>query len=310
MGRYAFLAGEVVPIEEAKISIQTHAFLYGTAVFEGIRAYWVEEEEDLLIFRPREHYVRLVESGKILHMKPEYTVDEMCEITVDILRRNGDRQDMYIRPILYKSNLEIGPRLSGLKDDFLLFTVPMGDYVDTQRGLRVRVSSWRHTNDNAIPPRAKVNGAYVNASLAKTEAVDDGYDEAIFLTSDGHVSEGSAMNLFIVRRGKLVTPPITDDILEGITRETVMTLATEELGLEVVERSIDRTELYVAEEAFFVGTGAQVSPITEIDRRPVGDGQIGPISNQIQALYFDVVRGRVPKYRHWCLSVKSGKYGA
>lgn len=310
MGSYAFLEGKVVPLEEAKISIQTHAFLYGTAVFEGIRAYWVPDEEDLLIFRPREHYERLVESGKILRMRSPYTVDEMCEITVDILRRNGDRQDTYIRPILYKSNLEIGPKLAGLKDDFLLFTVPMGDYVDTQRGLRVRVSSWRHTSDNALPPRAKVNGAYVNAALAKTEALDDGYDEAIFLTSEGHVSEGSAMNLFLVRRGKLITPPVTDEILEGITRETVIRLATEDLGLEVVEREVDRTELYVAEELFFVGTGAQVSPVTEVDRRPVGDGQVGPISKKIQALYFDVVRGKVPKYRRWCLSVKTGKYGA
>lgn len=303
MGRYAFFQGNVVPIDEAKISVQTHAFLYGTAVFEGIRAYWVEDEQDLLIFRMKEHFVRLLESCRILRIQSKYSADEMCEIAIDILKRNGDRQDMYLRPIYYKSSAAIGPELGRIDDDFVLFSVPMGNYLDIDKGLRVRVSSWRRASDNAMPGRAKVNGAYVNAALAKTEAVDDGYDEAIFLTDDGHVSEGSAENIFIVRHGKLITPPVTDDILEGITRSTIMELAQDVLGLDVLERSIDRTELYTCEEAFFVGTGAQVSPIAEIDRRPVGTGEIGPISRQIQDLYFDVVRGKVATYRNWCTPV-------
>ncbi|HLS89944.1 MAG TPA: branched-chain amino acid transaminase [Limnochordia bacterium] len=304
MARYAFFEGKFVPLEEAKISVQTHAFLYGTGVFEGIRAYWVEEEEDLLIFRMREHYERLLNSCKILQIKPKYGLDELCQITIELLARNGDREDVYIRPVYYKSQLGIGVQLAGIADDFVVFSVPMGPYLDLEKGLRVKVTSWRHINDNAIPMRAKVNGAYVNAALAKSDALLDGYDESIFLTDDGHVSEGSAENLFIVRNGQLITPPVTDDILEGITRATVIELAREELGLKVIERPIDRSELYIADEAFFVGTGAQVAPIAEIDRRTIGDGRIGPISRKVQQLYFDVVKGRVPKYRHWCQPVR------
>ena len=304
MARYAFFEGKFVPLEEAKISVQTHAFLYGTGVFEGIRAYWVEEEEDLLIFRMREHYERLLNSCKILQIKPKYGLDELCQITIELLARNGDREDVYIRPVYYKSQLGIGVQLAGIADDFVVFSVPMGPYLDLEKGLRVKVTSWRHINDNAIPMRAKVNGAYVNAALAKSDALLDGYDESIFLTDDGHVSEGSAENLFIIRNGELITPPVTDDILEGITRATVIELAREELGLKVIERPIDRSELYIADEAFFVGTGAQVAPIAEIDRRTIGDGRIGPISRKVQQLYFDVVKGRVPKYRHWCQPVR------
>lgn len=303
MGRYAYFRGEFVLLEDANLNVMTHGFLYGTACFEGIRGYWSEEEKQLLVFRMWEHYSRLLDSCKILRMDPEYTVDELCQITLDLLRRNGDREDVYIRPVFYKSTPAIGVRLSGLDDDFVVFSVPFGDYLDTERGLRARVSSWRHLDDNMIPMRAKINGAYVNAALAKDEALADGYDEAIFLTSDGHVSEGSAENIFIVRNGTVITSPVTADILEGITRNTILLCAHEDLGLPVEERPIDRTELYIADEAFFVGTGAQICPITEIDHRKVGDGSIGPISRRIQAYYFDVVKGKVGKYREWCSPV-------
>mgnify|MGYP000844167841 FL=1 len=303
MGRYAYFRGEFVLLEDANLNVMTHGFLYGTACFEGIRGYWSEEEKQLLVFRMWEHYSRLLDSCKILRMDPEYTVDELCQITLDLLRRNGDREDVYIRPVFYKSTPAIGVRLSGLDDDFVVFSVPFGDYLDTERGLRARASSWRHLDDNMIPMRAKINGAYVNAALAKDEALADGYDEAIFLTSDGHVSEGSAENIFIVRNGTVITSPVTADILEGITRNTILLCAHEDLGLPVEERPIDRTELYIADEAFFVGTGAQICPITEIDHRKVGDGSIGPISRRIQAYYFDVVKGKVGKYREWCSPV-------
>lgn len=303
MSRYAFLQGQMVPLSEAAINVQTHAFLYGTAVFEGIRAYWVEEESDLLVFRLREHYQRLLQSCRILRMTPKYSLDDLCNITLELLAKNNDQEDVYIRPVFYKSALKIGVELARIPDDFLVFSIPMGPYLDLEKGLRVKVSSWRHISDNAIPMRAKVNGAYVNAALAKSEAIDDGYDEAIFLTDDGHVSEGSAENIFIVRNGQLITPPVTADILEGITRDCIIRLATEVLDIPVVERMIDRSELYICDEAFFVGTGAQVSPIAEIDRRPIGDGGIGPISKRIQDLYFDVVRGKVEQYRHWCTPV-------
>ena len=303
MGRFAYFQGKVVPLEEARISVMTHAFNYGTACFEGIRAYWNEEHRQLYVFRMRDHYERMLNSCKILRITPRLTVDDLEAITLEVLRRNGDREDVYIRPIFYKSELAIGVRLHKLADDFTLFAVPFGPYIDVEKPIRCRVSSWRHVTDTMIPMRAKICGSYVNAALAKSEAMEDGYDEAIFLTADGHVSEGSAENLFIVRKGKLITTPVYEDILEGITRATIIELARDQLGLTVEERPIDRTELYVADEVFLVGTGAQVSAVGEIDHRRVGDGEMGPITRRIQSLYFDVVKGRVPAYRHWLTPV-------
>ena len=299
MSRKAFFQGQIVPMDEAKISISTHGFLYGTACFEGIRGYWSEEDQDILIFRLKEHYQRLLDSCKILRIKSAWSVDELCRITADVVAGNGDRGDVYIRPVFYKATESIGVTLLGLKDEFTVFSVPFGEYLDLSRGLRACVSSWQHNSDNNIPPRAKLNGAYINAALAKSEAIENGYDEAIFLAQDGHVAEGSAENIFLVKNGKLVTPIPSGDILEGITRATIIELARE-LGIEVVERVVDRTELYLADELFFTGTGAQITPAVEVDHRAVGDGQIGPISKRLQQLYFDVVKGRAPKYRHWC----------
>ncbi len=303
MGRYAYVEGRIVPLQEAKISIMTHALHYGTACFEGIRAYWNAENRQLYVFRMREHYERMFRSCKILRIQPRLSLEELVELTLDVLRRNGDREDVYIRPLFYKSELTVGVRLHGLSDSFALFAVPFGAYLDVEKPIRCKVSSWRHVGDNAIPMRAKVCGSYVNAALAKSEAMEDGYDEAIFLTEDGHVSEGSAENLFIVRNGRLVTTPVYADILEGITRATILQLARSELGLTVEERPIDRTELYVADEVFLVGTGAQVSAVGEVDRRVVGDGQMGPVTRAIQRLYFDVVKGRVPRYSEWLTPV-------
>jgi branched-chain amino acid aminotransferase len=184
-----------------------------------------------------------------------------------------------------------------------MYTIPLGDYIDVSSGIKVGFSSWRRINDNMIPARCKVTGGYVNSALAKTEALEHGYDEAIFLTADGFISEGSAENIFLIRDGRLITPPLSDDILEGITRDTVMELAREELGIETTERAIGRTELYIADEAFLCGTGAQVSPIAQVDKRPLGSGRIGPITAKIQALYFDVVKGKQKKYSHWLTPV-------
>lgn len=303
MGRHAYFEGRIVPLDEARLSVMTHAFNYGTACFEGIRGYWNEEHTQLYVFRMREHYQRLLNSAKILRMRPRLSLDELVDVTLELLRRNGDREDVYIRPLCYKSECTVGVKLHGLADDLTIFAVPFGQYLDVARPIRVRVSSWRHVNDNAIPMRAKVAGSYVNAALAKSEVVEDGYDEAIFLTADGHVSEGSAENLFIVRAGHLITTPVYEDILEGITRATITQLAHERLHLAVEERPIDRTELYVADEVFLVGTGAQVSAVGEVDRRPVGSGETGPITRAIQELYFDVVKGRVGEYREWLTPV-------
>lgn len=303
MPAFAFFRGEYVPIEKAKVSIMTHAFNYGTGCFEGLRAYWNEAEEQLLVFRMAEHYRRFHTSARILRIVLSYSVEQLGEITLDLLRREGYRQDVYIRPLAYKSSEGVGVRLHDIEDDFALFAMPFGRYVEKEEGADVAVSSWRRIADNAIPARAKVTGAYVNSALAKSDALLNGYDEAIVLNQDGHVSEGSAENLFLVRDGKLVTPPVTENILEGITRATITQIAREELALETVERPIDRTELYAADEVFFCGTGVQVAAIASIDRRPVGEGKMGPIVQQIRQLYFDVVRGRVPRYRHWCTPV-------
>lgn len=304
MSKVSYFRKQFVPVEEAVIPIQNHAFMYGTSLFEGIRGYWVPEQNAISIFRAQEHFERLIQNSRIFHMDPGHTLDEMMHITTELIRQNAPTEDTYIRPTLFKDGQSIGATLSKTGDSLCMFSAPLGAYVDIEKGLSVCVSNWRRLGDNTISPRAKAGGAYMNTAVIVADAHKAGFDDAIVLTQEGHVSEGSAMNFFMVRHGKLVTPPVTDDILEGVTRNTLIELAQNELGIETVERSIDRTELYIADEAFYCGTGAQVAPITRIDNRPVGgQGEIGPISKQIQALYFDVVKNRVPKYSHWCTMV-------
>lgn len=300
--KFAFFNGEIVPIEQAQVSVMTNALNYGTGCFEGIRGYWSPEEEQLLVFQLRPHMERLHRSCRILFMELPYSADELCAITLELLRREGFREDVYIRPLVYKSDPAIAVQLNGMADAFTLFAVGFGQYI-AGAAVRACVSSWRRIDDNIMPSRAKASGSYLNSALAKTEALLNGYDEAIVLGGDGHVSEASAANLFIVRGGALITPPVTSDVLEGITRQVVAQLAAEQLGLSLVERPIDRTELYVADEAFFCGTGAEVKPIVEIDRRKVGSGAVGPVAGRLVSLYADVVRGRAPAYRQWCTPV-------
>ncbi|MBI2001808.1 MAG: branched-chain amino acid transaminase [candidate division NC10 bacterium] len=294
---------QFIPLSEAKVSIRTNALHYGSGVFEGIRAYWNATEQQLFVFRLPEHYERMVSNCKVLKLKLDHDGKELCAITVDLLRRNQPKEDTYIRPIAYISSEGLGPKLLGYETGFAIYTIPLGDYIDTSVGIKVGFSSWRRISDNTIPARCKVTGGYVNSALARTEAMEQGYDEALFLTQDGFASEGSAENLFLVRSGTLVTPDRSQDILEGITRDTLLTLCREELGLTVTERQVGRTELYVADEVFLCGTGAQVAPVIQVDRRPVGSGKMGPITARIQQLYFEVVKGNHPKYRHWCTPV-------
>ena len=280
----------------------THALNYGTAAFGGLRGYWNADDESagqLFIFRPRDHFARLLQSAKLLLMHLDTTPEALTDILLELIRREDYHEDIYIRPLVYKSTTGIGVRLHDLEDDLTIFAQPQGGYLGRQEHIRVCVSSWRRVDDNAIPARGKLAGSYVNSALIKTDAVLNGYDEALVLTQDGHVAEGSAENFFMIRNGVAITPPITANILEGITRRTVIALLTEQLGVPVVERDIDRSELYIADEAFFTGTGVQVAAISEIDRRPVGNGQTGPISARVLALFDNVVRGRVPAYRAW-----------
>jgi branched-chain amino acid aminotransferase len=300
---YAFFKGRVVPYSEAKVGVMTHALNYGTGCFGGLRGYWNEEEEQLLVFRPYDHYARFLHSAKLLRMDLGYTEEELVNTTLDLLRAEGFRQDCYIRPLAYKADEVIGVRLNDLTDELTIFSLPFGRYVENDEGAHVTISSWRRVEDNSIPARGKITGAYVNSAFAKTDALLSGFDEAIVLNQDGHVSEGSAENLFMLRDGVVVTPPGHDNILQGITRRTLIKLLHDDMGMEVVERSIDRTELYLAEELWFSGTGVQIAAITRIDHRPIGEGRMGPVVGELRDLFFDVVRGRVPKYRHWCQPV-------
>ncbi len=302
-GSAVFFEGQYVPTEQAKISIMTHAFNYGTGLFEGIRGYYTKDEDNILVFRLKEHVDRLVRNCNVMCMDIPQSREEIENICIEVIRRSGFKEGVYIRPIVYKDELSLGPKLSGVHSSLCCYVIKLGDYCDISTGLDVAVTSWRRLSDNAIPSRVKSTGSYVNSALASSEAKDAGFDEAIFLREDGSVAEGSAMNLFIVMDGKLITSPVTADILVGITRNTILELAAKELGIEVVERPIARTELYVCDEVFFTGTGAQVAPVRSVDRRIVGQGEPGPIAKQLQSLYFDVVQGKVAKYRHWCTPV-------
>ncbi len=299
---WAFFHGELVPLADAKISVMTHGFNYGTAVFEGVRAYWNAEQGQLFGLDLLPHYQRIHRSARLLHMEVSQSPEELVGITVELLRRDGLREDMYLRPIVYKSTESIGVRLHNLESDITIFAVPFGKYIDTEAGIRAQVSTWRRTDDNAIPARAKITGSYVNGALAKSEAQLNGFDEAIMLTQEGHVSEGSAENIFLVLDGALVTPPVTDNVLEGITRRHLLEVAGD-LGIPVSERSIDRTELYTADEVFLCGTGAQLAPVVEIDRRQIGTGKPGPVTLRLHKVYFDAVRGRSEAYRNWLTPV-------
>jgi len=303
---WAFFRGEFVPLREANINVMTHGFNYGTAVFEGVRAYWNADEEQLFALELLNHYRRIKASARLLMMELPQSAEDLADITVELLRRDGLREDVYIRPIVYKSSETIGVRLHNLDADVTIFGIPFGQYIDTEGGISAQVSSWRRTDDNAIPARGKICGAYVNSALAKSEAQLNGFDEAIVLTADGHVSEGSAENLFIVRNGTLITPPVTDNILEGITRRRLMEIARDALGLPVAERTIDRTELYIADEIFMTGTAAHVTPVLSVDRVPVGDGSAGPITTEIQRHFFEAITGRLPQYSSWLTPVYAG----
>ena len=291
--------GSFVKYSDAKVGLLTHGLNYGTGCFEGIRGYWNADHGELYLFRLAEHFERLQASAKLLMIGLKDDVVAMCDATLKLMRLNDYKLDVYVRPLAFKAAEEIGVRLHNVRDDFAIVAIPHRSYFESGAGLKTCVSSWRRIDDNSAPARAKLTGVYVSSALAKTEAITNGFDEAILLTPDGHVAEGSAENIFIVRDGVVHTPPLTDAILEGITRRTVIELLRDELRLTVVERSIDRSELYAAEEIFFSGTAVGVSPVIEVDRRPVGPGTPGKIADALADLYHDITLGLVAKYRRW-----------
>ena len=299
MPSYAFFHKQYVPLAEAKIEVMTHALHYGTAIFEGIRGNWNSEHQQIYLFRLKKHYERMQNGCQVLRINLPYTIDELCQITIELVARCGFQEAIYIRPLAYKSAKAIGVRLHDLDCDFLVFAIPWGPYLDVDKA-RCCISSWRRPEET---PRAKISGLYINNALARTEAIENGFDEAILLTSDGYVSEGSSENIFLVIDDKLVTPASYDNFLIGITRDTVITLAKNELGIETIERHIGRSELYNAEECFLTGTAAHITPVAEIDRRKIGNGEIGEVTSRLQKIYAEIIRGNNPKYLEWCTPV-------
>jgi branched-chain amino acid aminotransferase len=302
-----YAQGRFLKYDEARVGLLTHGLNYGTGCFEGIRGYWNAEERELNLLLLREHFERLHTSARILLMHLPHDVEELVRLTVEVCARNKFEENVYIRPLLYKNAEDVGVRLVGVDDSFAIIAIPFSHYYDATAGLKACVSSWRRIDDTMAPARAKITGAYINSALAKSEAQMNGFDDAIMLSSDGHVAEGSAANLFLVKRGKLFTPDPTQNVLEGITRRAVLKLATDDLGIEVVERALDRSELYAADEIFLTGTAASVAFIASVDHRPVADGRIGPIAKAIRELYERAVTGREPKYRSWLTPTYAGR---
>jgi branched-chain amino acid aminotransferase len=303
MPSYAYYQKKYIPLADAKMGIMTNFAHYGTGVFEGIRGNWNKEENQLYLYRLKEHYERLMTGCRVLKIDLPYSVEDFCDITVKLAAKCNFKEDIYVRPVAYKSSEAMGVRLHNLENDFFAFAFPWGRYIDTDSA-RCCVSSWRFPTEI---PRAKLTGLYITNALAKTDAIDNGFDEAIMLNPAGYVAEGSGENIFLVVDNTLVTPPASDGVLIGITRNTVMQLAKNELGIETVERHINRIELYNTEEIFLTGTAAHITPITEIDHRKVADGQIGKVSAKLQKLYADVIQGKNKKYAKWCTPVFSTK---
>ncbi|MBP1701299.1 MAG: branched-chain amino acid aminotransferase [Chloroflexi bacterium] len=300
---YAYFRGQIVPYAEAKVGVLTHALNYGTAAFAGMRGYWNPDQEQLYLFRPLDHFRRFLNSAKLLMMAFDHTPQSLTRVTIDLLRSENYRRDVYIRPLAYKADEIIGVKLHGLRDELSIVSVPFDRYVSNDTNAHVTFSAWRRIDDNMIPARGKISGAYANSAFVKSDALLSGFDEALVLTQEGHVSEGSAMNVFIIRDGVLVTPPITENILEGIIRHTSMELAKRELGIPVVERPIDRTEIYLCDELFMTGTAAQITAVTRVDHRPIADGQMGPVTARLRQLFDDIVRGRNTEYQDWVTPV-------
>ncbi len=300
---WVYYNGEFGRYHDIKLGLMTHALHYGTGCFEGIRAYWNPKQKQLHLLQAVAHYQRLRHSANVMRMTLPHSIEELVSLTVEVLRRNQFKSDTYIRPLLFTSSEEIGVRLHNLEHSFFIYAIPFGNYVEIESGIRCMVSTWRRPPDQSLPVRAKVTGAYAQSALAKSEAVEAGYDEAIVLTIDGHVSEGSAENLFMFKEGVFVTPPVSDDILEGVTRMLLLKVIKDELGVPVVQRHIDRTELYTCDELLLCGTGAQIAPVIEVDRRMVGDGKVGEMTQELQSIYFSAVRGESKKHEDWTIPV-------
>jgi branched-chain amino acid aminotransferase len=299
---YAFFQDEFVKIEDAKVSIMTNALQYGTAIFGGIRAYYSAKDKAAYVFRLDDHYKRFLASAGILGCPLPYSLDQLKSTTIELITKNQPTTDAYLRPYAYVGNTQLGPNLANTTLDFALYMIELSEYLPVSKGLGLTVSSWRRIADTAIPSRAKASGAYINSALARKEATDGGFDEAILLRENGQVSEGSAENIFLVRDGILVTPSVSEGILEGITRRSIVKIA-QDMGIPVETRPVEKSELYVADEVFLSGTGCQVAWVSSIDKRPIGSGSIGHITKKLQDKFFGIVRGTDLAYASWLTKI-------
>lgn len=303
--RHAWFRGAVVPLEEAKISVNTQALQYGTGVFGGMRAYWNAEQEQLYLFRPFEHFERLLQSAALLRIDLDYTPAQLLESMIALLRAEQLDCNCYIRPLVFAGDETLAVDLLDSRPELAITLLPLreGGFVSKEEGAHVCISAWRRVDDNAIPARGKIAGAYVNSLMIRSDAILSGYDDAIVLNQDGHIAECSVANLFLVRKGVAITPPVSDNVLEGVVRRSLIQLLREALQVEVQERPVDRTEAYLADEMFMCGTGAEITPVTRIEHRPVGDGGTGALTARLGARFRDVLYGRDEGYQHWLAPV-------
>ncbi len=305
IARHAWFRGAVVPLEDAKISVHTQALQYGTSVFAGMRGYWNAEHEQLYVFRPYDHFERLLQSAALLRLELDYTPEQLLDSLLELLRAEQLDCNCYIRPLIFAGGETLAVHILGSQAELAITLMPLGEggFVSKEDGSHVSISAWRRVEDNAIPARGKISGSYVNSLMIRTDAMLSGYDDAIVLNNDGHIAECSVANLFLVRKGVAITPPVTADVLEGIVRRSLIQMLREDMNVEVQERPVDRTEAYLADEMFMCGTGAEITPITRIEHRQVGTGEIGPMTAQLRELFKDVLYGRDERYHHWLAPV-------
>ena len=297
--QYAWFDGKCIPFNEAKISIATHALHYGTAAFGGMRAIPnPEDKNEFLLFRTEKHIKRLSQSARLLLTNIDE--DYIFNCLKEVIKKNKPDKPIYIRPFIYTSDLGIAPRLHNIETSFFIYCIELGDYLSPE-GVSCRMSSWTRQEDRSLPLRGKISGAYITSSLAKTEASLSGYDEALLLNSNGKVSEASGMNLFIVRNGELITPGVDQDILEGITRLSVIELA-KSIGLNVIERAVDKTELFIADEVFLTGTAAKITPVKQIESTKLNTHR--PLMNKLKSKLVEITEGRSKDYDNWVTRIK------
>lgn len=300
---YAYIRKKICKVEEAVIPIQSKAVQYGIGIFSGIRGHWNEEKQNLFLFRLEDHHRRMQEGAQITGMNFPLSYTEFRQILIDLILKNEVKEDLYIRPHLYAASTALTPRFDSNEDDFAVYMISLKDYFDTENGLNVCVSNHTRFDDSAISTKAKLNGAYVSSAFSKTEAVKDGYDEGILLNSNGTVAEAGSANIFGIKDGVVFTPPLSDNILDGITRRSLIELFRNELQVEVREESFDRDALFKFDELFFSGTAAKVAWIKTLDKKQIGDGKMGPLTKKVKELFDEISHGNNKKYEKWLTKV-------